>query len=57
MRGDPLLAWNPKPGNKTVLDVEQATQPLGWSPGDEAAEALGGLVWPLTLDRDGVVAW
>ena len=38
MRGDPLAAWNPQPGNNTTLDVEQATQPLGWSPGDDAAE-------------------
>jgi hypothetical protein len=38
MRGDPLLAWNPQPGNKTVVDVEQATQPLAWSPGDNASQ-------------------
>ena len=38
MRGDPLVAWNPKPGNKTAMDVEQAKQPLIWSPGDQATE-------------------
>jgi len=38
MRGDLTVAWNPQPGNSAVLDVEQAAQPLGWSPGDSAAE-------------------
>jgi len=38
MRGDPLVAWNPKPGNSAVVDVERAKQPLTWSPGDMAAE-------------------
>jgi hypothetical protein len=38
MRGDPLVAWNPQPANNAMPDVEQATQPLGWSPGDDAAE-------------------
>ena len=38
MRGDPLVAWNPKPGNGAVVDVERAKQPLTWSPGDMAAE-------------------
>ena len=38
MRGDPLVAWNPRPGNKTALDVEQATQPLAWSAGDNASQ-------------------
>ena len=38
MRGDPLLAWNPQPGNKTVVDVEQATQPVSWSAGDDASQ-------------------
>ncbi|KPK42650.1 MAG: hypothetical protein AMJ65_07325 [Phycisphaerae bacterium SG8_4] len=38
MRGDPLLAWNPRPANNATLDVEQAAQPLGWSPGDNAVE-------------------
>ncbi len=50
MRGDPLLAWNPKPGNNTMPDVEQAKTPLSWSAGDDAAEHdvyLG-------LDRDTV---
>jgi hypothetical protein len=36
MRGDPLVAWNPKPGNNTTMDVEQAKQPLTWTPGDLA---------------------
>ncbi|MHC4704143.1 MAG: LamG domain-containing protein, partial [Planctomycetota bacterium] len=38
MRGDPLVAWNPKPANKTAIDVERAKQPLSWSPGDNASE-------------------
>jgi len=38
MRGDPLVAWNPKPANDTAIDVERAKQPLTWSPGDNAAE-------------------
>ncbi len=38
MRGDPLLAWNPKPSNGGIIDVERAKQPLSWSPGDMAAE-------------------
>jgi len=38
MRGDPLVAWNPKPFNGTVVDVEQAKQPLRWSPGDNATQ-------------------
>ncbi|MHC4557017.1 MAG: LamG domain-containing protein, partial [Planctomycetota bacterium] len=35
MRGDPRLAWNPKPANGSTSDVEQAT-PLSWSPGVSA---------------------
>jgi hypothetical protein len=37
MRGDPALAWNPKPANGSTIDVEEAT-PLRWSPGDNAAQ-------------------
>jgi len=36
-RGDPLLAWNPRPANKSTPDIEHAT-PLGWTPGDKAAQ-------------------
>jgi len=35
-RGDPLLAWNPVPGNNSIVDVEGAKSPLTWSPGDQA---------------------
>jgi len=38
MRGDPLLAWNPHPKNNSIVDIDEATQPLSWSPGDEASE-------------------
>ncbi|HCO92906.1 MAG TPA: hypothetical protein DIU00_02965, partial [Phycisphaerales bacterium] len=38
MRGDPLAAWNPNPGNNTTVDVEGAKSPLTWSPGDQATE-------------------
>jgi len=38
MRGDLLVAWNPQPGNNTAPDVEQAAQPLSWSPGDDASQ-------------------
>jgi hypothetical protein len=37
MRGDPLVAWDPKPANGSTTDIERAT-PLSWSPGDNAAE-------------------
>jgi len=37
IRGDPLLAWRPKPANKSTPDIEKAT-PLGWTPGDKAAQ-------------------
>ena len=37
MRGDTTLAWNPKPANKSITDVERAV-PLTWSPGDKAAQ-------------------
>jgi hypothetical protein len=38
MRGDPLLAWNPNPGDNSTVDVKEAGKPISWSPGDEAAE-------------------
>jgi hypothetical protein len=38
MRGDPTVAWNPHPANNQEIDVEVATQPLSWSPGDNASE-------------------
>jgi len=37
MMGDPTLAWNPKPADKAVPDVERAL-PLTWSPGEKAAQ-------------------
>jgi len=37
MRGNPTLAWNPKPANKSITDVEQAV-PLSWSAGERAAQ-------------------
>jgi hypothetical protein len=37
MRGDPRLAWNPKPANKSITDVERA-MPLSWSAGEKAAQ-------------------
>jgi len=37
MRGDPTLAWNPKPANEALTDVERAV-PLSWSPGEKAAQ-------------------
>jgi len=36
-RGGSLLAWNSKPANGAVTDVEKAL-PLSWSPGDEAVQ-------------------
>ena len=38
MRGDPLVAWNPQPGNNQTIDVEQGKQPLSWSAGDNASQ-------------------
>ncbi len=35
MRGDPLLAWGPKPCNGSTLYIRDAT-PLSWLPGDRA---------------------
>jgi hypothetical protein len=37
MRGDPTLAWDPKPTNGSIPDIEQAV-PLTWSPGDNASQ-------------------
>jgi len=37
MRGDPLLAWNPKPSQGSILYIRDAT-PLSWSPGDNASQ-------------------
>ncbi len=37
MRGDPLLAWNPKPADTAVTDIEKAL-PLIWTPGEQAAQ-------------------
>ncbi|MCP4608450.1 MAG: LamG domain-containing protein [Planctomycetes bacterium] len=38
MRGDPLVAWDPGPRNKSTVDIKEAREPLRWSPGDEAAQ-------------------
>jgi hypothetical protein len=38
MRGDPLVAWNPNPNNKSTVDIKEARKPISWSVGDEAAE-------------------
>jgi hypothetical protein len=37
MRGDTTQAWDPKPANRSVPDIEQASS-LSWSPGDKAAQ-------------------
>jgi len=37
MRGDPLVAWGPKPPNGSTPYIRDAT-PLSWSPGDNASE-------------------
>ena len=37
MRGDPLVAWNPSPGNGATPFVSDAL-PLTWSPGDNASQ-------------------
>jgi len=37
MRGDPLLAWEPSPTNRSIPDVGEAT-PLSWSAGDKASQ-------------------
>jgi hypothetical protein len=37
IRGDTIRAWDPKPANRSVPDIEQASS-LSWSPGDKAAQ-------------------
>ncbi|UCE47082.1 MAG: LamG domain-containing protein, partial [Phycisphaerales bacterium] len=37
MRGEPDLAWNPSPANRSTPDIAVVT-PLSWSPGDKAAQ-------------------
>ncbi|MBN2316080.1 MAG: hypothetical protein JXM79_19290 [Sedimentisphaerales bacterium] len=37
MRIDPLLAWNPNPGNGATPDIDTAL-PLSWSAGDSASQ-------------------
>jgi hypothetical protein len=37
MRGDPALAWNPKPANDSTVDIERVVT-LTWSPGEKAAQ-------------------
>ncbi|MFH1882786.1 MAG: LamG domain-containing protein [Planctomycetota bacterium] len=37
MRGDPLLAWGPKPSHGSTLYIRDAT-PLSWSAGDNASQ-------------------
>ncbi|MFH1719805.1 MAG: hypothetical protein ABIF19_20830, partial [Planctomycetota bacterium] len=37
MRGDPLLAWGPKPSDGSTPDIDNAT-PLAWSRGDMASQ-------------------
>jgi hypothetical protein len=37
MRGDPLLAWGPKPADEYTPDIDAAV-PLSWKPGDKAAQ-------------------
>jgi len=37
MRGDPELAYDPGPGNGSIVDVLEAT-PLSWLPGEKAAQ-------------------
>jgi len=37
MRGDPLLAWGPKPNPGSIQYIRDAT-PLSWSPGEAASE-------------------
>jgi len=37
MRGDPTLAWNPRPLNGSTTDIEHVT-PITWSPGDKASK-------------------
>ena len=37
-KGDPLIAWNPSPGDNSIVDVEEAKQPLSFSPGKRASK-------------------
>jgi len=37
MRGDPLVAWGPKPSQGSTPYIKDAT-PLNWSPGDNASQ-------------------
>ena len=37
MRGDPLLAWDPKPANNSTPNVKDAAS-LSWQPGNEASQ-------------------
>ena len=37
MRGDPLVAWNPKPANNSTPNIKDAA-PLSWQPGNKAAQ-------------------
>ena len=37
VRGDPLLAWNPKPLRGSILYIKDAT-PFSWSPGENASQ-------------------
>jgi len=37
MRGNPMLAWDPKPRNGSTPNIRDAT-PLSWSPGDNASQ-------------------
>ena len=36
--GDPLIAQSPSPGNDSVVDAEEAKQPLSFSPGNRATQ-------------------
>jgi hypothetical protein len=36
MKGDPLIAWNPKPADGSTPDVKHIS-PMSWSPGENAA--------------------
>jgi hypothetical protein len=37
MRGDPLVAWSPKPANNSTPNIKDAS-PLSWQPGNNAAQ-------------------
>jgi hypothetical protein len=37
MRGDPLVAWSPKPANNATLNINDVV-PLSWQPGNNAAQ-------------------